>query len=191
MPGIGTQERHQAVEGALPAGVWDLDPAHTTAEFVARHMMVAKVRGRFADVTGYIRVGDEPGDIEAEATIAAASISTLNEQRDAHLRSPDFLDVERYPKIHFRTTSLTHGGGSSWKAQGELSIKDVTRPIELDVEVNGFARSPWGKDVAFISITGEIDREDYGMTWNQQLEAGGVLVGKKVRIEIEAEAIRR
>ncbi len=177
--------------GALPSGDWELDTAHTTVGFVARHMRVARSRGRFSSFTGTIHIDDEPGRSWAEATLDTASIDTRHEQRDGHLRSPDFLDVERFPTMRFRSTSFEHLGGSRWKVVGELTIRDVTRPIELDVEFGGTAKNPWGAEVAFFTATAELDREDYGMTWNQALEGGGFLVSKKVEIEIEGEAIRR
>ena len=186
-----TIETHRRREG-LPAGDWDLDVAHTTIGFVARHMMVAKSRGRFGQFSGTIHVdADHPYRSTAEAVIEAASIDTRHEQRDGHLRSPDFLDTARYPRLTFRSTSFDHLGGPHWKVEGDLTIRDVTRPITLEVEFAGLGKNPWGAEVAFFTATGELDREDYGMTWNQALEGGGFLVSKKVEIEIEGEAIRR
>jgi len=176
----------------LPApGTYVIDPAHSSVEFVARHMMVTKVRGRFNEFDGAIHVAATAEESWAEATIVAGSIDTRSEQRDAHLRSAEFLDVERFPELRFRSTSLQPAGEGRWKAVGDLTIRDVTRPVELDVEFGGTGTNPWGVEVAFLSATAEIDREDFGITWNQTLETGGVLVSKKVRLEIEAQVSRK
>jgi polyisoprenoid-binding protein YceI len=173
----------------LPApGDWNLDPGHTTAGFVARHLVVTKVRGQFTDVAGVIHVGEAPEDSSVEVTIQAASVHTGDARRDEHLRSPDFLDAERFPTLEFRSTSV-QGGAERWKVSGDLTVHGVTRPVVLDVEYNGASASPWGSQVTSFSARTEIDREDFGLTWNQALETGGVVVGKKVVVEIETEAI--
>jgi polyisoprenoid-binding protein YceI len=176
---------------AIPLpGTFALDPAHTRVGFVARHMMVSKVRGSFKDASGEIVVAEEPTASTVSVTIQAASIDTGVEDRDNHLRSADFLDVEKYPHLTFRSTGLvpTEDG---FQLRGDLTIKDVTREVTLDAEFEGLARSPWGQEVIGFTATTEIDREDFGVTWNQVLETGGALVGKKVKIEIELEAIRQ
>ncbi|HYN93679.1 MAG TPA: YceI family protein [Pilimelia sp.] len=173
------------------AGTFALDPAHTRVGFVARHLMVSKARGAFTAVRGDIVVGEDPAQSSVSAEIDAASIDTGVADRDAHLRSPDFLDVERYPALTFRSTGLLTGGGNEFTLVGELTIRGVSRPVELAVEFEGLARSPWGQEVIGFTATTEIDREDFGMTWNQALETGGVLVGKKVKIEIAAEGVRQ
>jgi polyisoprenoid-binding protein YceI len=176
----------------IPApGTFDLDPAHTRIGFSARHMMVSKVRGQFADFTGSITIAGEPLDSTAEAVIKTASIDTRSADRDKHLTSPDFLDVEKYPELTFRSTRVTARNGAEFTVLGDLTIKDVTRPVELTLELEGVGTSPWGQQVLGFSLTGEIDREDFGMTWNVGLETGGVLVGKTVKLEIEGEAVRR
>jgi polyisoprenoid-binding protein YceI len=176
----------------IPApGTFDLDTAHTTIGFSARHMMVSKVRGRFADFTGSITVAEEPLDSTAEATIKTASIDTGSADRDAHLTSPDFLDVEKFPEITFTAAKVIAHHGSEFTVLGNLTIKDVTRPVELKLELEGVGNSPWGKQVLGYTMTAEIDREDFGITWNVALETGGVLVGKTVKIVIEGEAVRR
>lgn len=172
-------------------GVWELDPAHTTVGFVVRHMMVAKVRGRFTRVSGAINIAERLEDSSVEATIDAASIDTGEEQRDNHLRSSDFLDVENHPTITFRSTRVRHVETNRWAVDGELTIRGVTRPVTLDVEYEGVARDPWGGERVGFAATTEIDREDWGLTWNVALETGGVLVGKKVKIELEVEAVRK
>lgn len=176
----------------LPAaGEWRIDPAHTTVGFVARHLMVTKVRGRFADVDGVARIAEQPEDSTVEVTIGAASIDTRSEDRDAHLRSPDFLDVERFPTLTFRSTGVRYEGGEHWKLDGELTVKDVTRPVTLDVEYEGQSPDPWGGRRAGFTATTEIDREDWGLTWNVALETGGVLVSRKIKLELEVQLVQQ
>jgi polyisoprenoid-binding protein YceI len=185
---LGTSEIRQIGDVAAPApGEWSLDASHTTAAFVARHMMVTKVRGHFDRLSGLVRVGETPEDSSVEVTIDASSIFSGDQKRDDHLRSPDFLDVERYPTITFRSTSVKQTGPTSLDVTGDLTIRDQTRPVELTVEFEGVERAPWGTTVAGFSAKAEINREDWGMTWNAALETGGVLVGKKVTLEIETE----
>jgi polyisoprenoid-binding protein YceI len=176
---------------AIPlAGRYDIDASHTSVGFVARHLMVSKVRGRFGTFDGHLTIAEEPLDSAVEVAIGAASIDTRAEDRDAHLRSPDFLDVERYPQLAFRSTAVRHAGGNRFEVDGDLTIKDVTRPVRLDVEIDGLARDPWGGERIGFSASTEIDRELWGLTWNVALETGGVLVSKQIRIEIEGEAVR-
>jgi polyisoprenoid-binding protein YceI len=165
-----------------------LDPSHTHAAFVARHLMVTKVRGRFEKLSGQITVGESPEDSSVEVELDAASITTDWAQRDEHLRSPDFLDVARFPTVRFRSTTVEQTGPTTLKVTGDLTIRDVTKPVVLNVEYNGATATPWGSLAAGFSARTEIDREDWGITWNQALETGGVLVGKKVVIEIDVEA---
>lgn len=172
-------------------GVYTIDPTHTRVGFVARHLMVTKVRGHFADVTGSITVAEHPMETTAEATMAAASITTGSDDRDAHLRSNDFLLIDEHPNVEFRTLGITGQDGSVFHVRGELTIKGVTREVPLEVEVDGVTTDPWGGVRLAVTATGEIDREDFGVTWNVALEGGGVLVSKKVRLEIEAQAVRQ
>jgi polyisoprenoid-binding protein YceI len=172
-------------------GTFDLDQAHSRIGFSARHMMVSKVRGRFGEFTGSISVAAEPLESTAEAVIKTASIDTGSADRDKHLISPDFLDVEQFPEITFRTIRVTARRGSEFTVLGDLTIKDVTKEVELNLELEGVGNSPWGKQVLGFSMSAEIDREEFGITWNVALETGGVLVGKTVKIEIEGEAVRR
>ena len=173
------------------AGTYLLDAAHKRVGFVARHMMVSKVRGEFADATATITVAEDPMQSSVTATIQATSINTAQADRDAHLRSPEFLDVENFPTLEFRSTGVKSWDGNEFVLTGELTIKGVTRPVELEVEFEGVGRSPFGQDVFGFSATTEIDREEFGLTWNVALETGGVLVGKKIKIEIEGEAVRQ
>jgi len=170
-------------------GTWSLDPAHSRANFTARHLMVMKVRGHFADVKGTVHIAENLEDSWAEVVIGAASLDTGTPDRDNHLRSPDFLNVERYPEIHFRSTGVELLGGTKIKVTGDLTILDVTRPLVLDAEFEGIVRDPWGKTRAVFSAETEINREDWGMSWNVALEAGGWLVSKEVKIEIEVETV--
>jgi polyisoprenoid-binding protein YceI len=171
-------------------GVWQIDPAHTVISAVARHLMVAKVRGYFRKFSGAIHIGERPEDSWVEVEIDAASIDTGVEDRDNHLRSPDFLDVENHPKLHFKSTSVEPVSNGDFKLHGDLTIRGITRPVVLDAHYEGVVADPWGgKRIAF-SATTELFREDWGMTWNVALEAGGVLVSKSVKVEIEVEAVK-
>ena len=168
---------------------WTIDPAHSTIEFVAKHMMITTVKGRFAELTGTI-VADESNiaDSSVEVALQAASLDTRNEQRDAHLRSPDFLDVENHPEVTFKSTAIT-GTKASFKVTGDLTIRGVTRPITLDATFEGEGKDPWGGTRASFSAHGKFDRRDFGLTWNVALETGGILVSNEVKINIEAQAV--
>lgn len=175
----------------VPApGTWVLDPAHTSVEFVARHLVVTRVRGTFHRLEGSIEVAERPEDSRVEVTIHADSLDTRVGDRDAHLRSPDFLDVEQHPTIEFRSTGI-RPTGERWEVEGDLTIRGTTRPVILGVEFLGVFTDPFGNDKAAFTATTEIDREDWGLTWNVPLEGGGWLVSKSVQIEIEAQAARR
>ncbi|MBM0236335.1 YceI family protein [Micromonospora sp. ATA32] len=173
------------------AGTYLLDAAHKRVGFVARHMMVSKVRGEFADGTATITVAEDPLESSVTATIQAASITTGQADRDGHLRSGDFLEAEAFPTLEYRSTGVKSHDGNEFVLSGELTIKGVTRPVDLEVEFEGVGRSPYGQDIFGFSASTEIDREDFGLTWNVALETGGVVVGKKIKIEIEGEAIRQ
>jgi polyisoprenoid-binding protein YceI len=176
----------------IPApGTYELDQAHKRVGFIARHMMVSKVRGEFADAQATITVAENPLESSVTATIQAGSISTGAGDRDGHLVSGDFLDVEKYPTLEFRSTGVKSHSGNTFVLAGDLTIKDVTRPVDLEVEFEGVGRSPFGTDIFGFTATTEIDREDFGLTWNVALETGGVLVGRKIKIEIEGEGIRQ
>jgi polyisoprenoid-binding protein YceI len=176
----------------LPAaGTFAIDASHSSVEFVARHLMVAKIRGRFAAFSGTVVIADRPEDSSVNVTIQVASVSTADEGRDGHLRSADFFDVEQFPEITFRSTGVRHADGDRWTVDGDLSVRGVARPVTLDLTLEGVLDDPWGNQRAVFSARTEVDREAWGLTWNQALEGGGVLVGKKVRIEIEAEAVRQ
>lgn len=170
----------------LPTGIWTIDPAHTDVAFVARHLMVTKVRGRFPSVTGTITVGDRNEDSEATVTVDMASITTGAPDRDAHLRSADFFDVENHPTMTFTSTSFT---GDT--LTGNLTIKDVTKPVTFDVEFNGTQTDPWGGTRAGFEAETEVNRKDWDLTWNTPLEGGGVLVSDKVKLIIDVQLVRQ
>jgi polyisoprenoid-binding protein YceI len=172
--------------------IWTFDPAHSSVEFRVRHMMVSNVRGKFTTVTGTIEEDEANlANTYVEVDIDAASIDTRNEQRDAHLRSADFLDVEQYPTITYKTTDLEIVDEENVKVTGDLTIRGITRPIVLEATINGRGTNPWGQEVAGISLKGSLNRNDFGLNWNVALETGGVLVGEKVEIEIEIEAVKQ
>jgi polyisoprenoid-binding protein YceI len=176
---------------AIPTpGKFELDPAHTRVSFVARHMMVSKVRGGFTSASGSIVVAENPLESHVDVTIDAASIDTGDATRDEHLRSEEFLDVAHYPEIRYRSTRVRPGDGNKWAIDGMLTVRAVTREVVLSVEFCGAQPDPWGNLRAGFLANTEIDREDFDITWNQILESGGFLVGKGVRIEIDAELVR-
>jgi polyisoprenoid-binding protein YceI len=181
----------RVVDGvSLPlAGTYVIDPAHTTIGFVARHLMVTKVRGAFREYAGTITIGQDVASSTAEATIQTASIDTGTADRDAHLRSGDFFDAETYPTLSFTNAKVVAQDGDDFVVEGDLTIKDVTRRVSLKVELDGVAQDPFGNTKLAVTAKTEIDREDFGLTWNVALESGGVLVSKKVTIEIEAQAV--
>jgi polyisoprenoid-binding protein YceI len=171
--------------------VWSIDPTHTHAEFGVRHLMISTVKGHFRDVAGTVIVEDgDPTTAQIDVTIGVASIDTRVEQRDQHLRSPDFFDAERFPALTFRSTKVERAGGDRFRVLGDLTIRDVTRPVTLEVEGTGGLRDPWGNERVGYEATTRIDRKDFGLSWNQALEAGGVLVGDDVRISLEVELVR-
>lgn len=168
-------------------GTWTIDPSHTSVEFVGRHLMITKVRGSFSDVAGSIEVGEDLRTSSVDVTIRTASVTTGAEDRDGHLVSPDFFDVEAYPEMRFVSTGL-RAAGDAWKLNGDLTIKDVTKPVTLDFEFAGLVNDPWGNSKAAFSASAEIMREDWGLNWNVALESGGVLVSKKITLELEIQA---
>jgi polyisoprenoid-binding protein YceI len=175
----------------MSTNTWNIDATHSGINFSIRHMVVSKVRGRFTKYTGALRVDD--GDLtrsSVEATIDASSIDTGTAQRDTHLRSADFFDVERYPELRFRSTRVEKVADDRYRVVGDLTIRDVTREVVLDAEYSGRGTDPWGNErVAFTAKT-SLDRKDFGLKWNQALEAGGVLVGERVDIELDVQAVK-
>jgi polyisoprenoid-binding protein YceI len=169
---------------------WTIDPSHSGVHFSVRHMVVSKVRGRFPKFEGTVSFDEAaPAAGSVSVKIETASIDTGDAKRDGHLRSPDFFDAEKYPEITFRSTKVQPSGGKRYRVTGELSIHGVAKEVVLDAELLGAAKDPWGNQRIGFSASTSIDRKDYGLNWNQLLEAGGMLVGEKVEIELEVEAI--
>lgn len=169
---------------------YNIDSAHTAANFTVRHMMVTNVRGGFDKVSGVLNFDlANPANSSVDVTIEAASVNTGVADRDNHLRSADFFDVEKFPSITFKSTKVEANGENRAKVTGDLTIKDVTKSVVLDVEYLGQTGSPFGDTRAGFEASTSVNREDFGLTWNVALEAGGVLVGKDIKISIDAEAI--
>ena len=169
---------------------WEFDPSHSSIEFWVRHLMVAKVRGRFGAWRGSLEFDEaEPTRGKVRVEIDANSIDTRDEARDKHLRSADFLDVETHPTIRFESTKV-EGEGKNYRVHGELTVRGHAEPVVLDVEYGGRVKDPWGSERVAFSARTSVDRKKYGLNWNQALETGGVLVGDEVEIEIEVEAVR-
>lgn len=184
---------HEVSGRTIPLpGAYTVDASHTTVDFVARHMMVSKVRGSFPVVNGTLFIGEEPSQSSLDVSVDVASVATRDENRDNHLRSADFFDVEQYPEMHFSSKAVRPGRGSDdWVLDGELTIKGISQPVTLDVEFLGAIADPFGGKRIGFTANGEVNREDFGLGWNMALEAGGVVVGKTVKIEIESELVKQ
>ena len=172
--------------------IWAIDPGHTVAEFGVKHLMLSTVKGRFTGVSGAIELDES--DISrsrVDVVIDVGTVNTHDEKRDAHLRSDDFFAAEQFPQITFKSTKVEQNGKDRLNVSGNLTIRGVTLPVTLEVEFNGRATAPWGSEVIAYSAATTINRKDFGLTWNVALEAGGVTVGDKVKISIEAEAIKQ
>jgi polyisoprenoid-binding protein YceI len=169
-------------------GTYTIDPTHTTVEFVGRHLMITKVRGRFPAVSGAITIAEEPEQSHVEVDIDVASVDTGHPDRDNHLRSNDFFDVDNHPTMSFRSTKVEAAPSGSWLVTGDLTVRGVTHPVTLHVDFEGAGASPAGDSRIGFSATAEVNREDWGLTWNMALETGGVLVGKKITIDLNVEA---
>jgi polyisoprenoid-binding protein YceI len=168
---------------------WQIDAAHTEIGFEVKHMMFAKVRGRFEAFRGSVATGAEGEAPSVEVTIDAESVDTGNEQRDDHLRSGDFFDVARFPHLRFESIGADVPVGDRFLLSGALTIRDVTKTVELEVTETGRGTDPWGHERLGFRATTTLDRRDFGLTWNQALETGGILVGNEVRISIEGQAV--
>ena len=184
-----------AIVVALPvlahADSWQIDSSHTSVEFTVRHMMISNVKGQFQKTTGTITAnGNDPASAKIHVTIDASSVDTRVERRDAHLKSPDFLDVAKFPTITFKSTKVEAAGPNKWTMTGDLTIHGVTRPVVLDVEGSGPPIQVMGHTRAGASATAKIKRSDFGLTWNKALETGGVLVGDDIAISIDIEAVK-
>ena len=172
--------------------VWKIDPSHSVIEFAVKHMMFATVKGRFDTFEGeIITLPEDPTEGEVNVVIEADSVDTRDAKRDEHLRSTDFFGTEENPQLSFRSTRVEHVPGPTFRVHGDLTIKGVTRPVVLDAAFNGSGVNPWGQTVASWSATTEIDREEWGLGWNAALETGGVLVGTKIKLNLEVEAAQQ
>ena len=170
------------------AGRYAIDASHTQVVAIARHLVFTKVRALFPEVQGHVVIAEDPTQSTAAVEIAVASVETRDSGRDEHLRSADFFDAEQHPTITFAATGVRRDGGD-WKLDGDLTVRGTTRSVTLDLEYLGAVTDPWGgRRIAFTAST-ELDREDFGLTWNVALETGGVLVGKKVSLEIDTELV--
>jgi polyisoprenoid-binding protein YceI len=174
----------------VPTGTWVVDPVHSSVGFEVKHMMISTVRGHFSEFEGTLEAAEDYHDSRVQGSAQVASIDTGNADRDAHLRSPEFFDAKRYPEIHFESTAIEHRVAGTYRVMGELTIKGITREIEVDASVEGSAVDPWGRDRVGIAVRGIIDRTDFGLTWQQRLATGGMLVGEQVAIRIDISAVR-
>jgi len=171
---------------------WKIDPSHTRAVFSVRHMMIANVHGQFENVTGVVDFDEAvPGRSRVDVQIDAASINTRDDRRDAHLRSPDFLDVENHPYLTFKSTQVEALDNATGRITGDLTIRGITRSVVLDTEYSGQVKSPWGTYSAGFSAAAKINRKDWNLNWNVALETGGVLVGETVTLAIELEIVKQ
>jgi len=179
-------------KGSALSGDWDFDPAHTRIGFSARHAMVTTVRGSFNDVTGRFYADlDDMDNSYAELTLKAASVDTRNQQRDDHLRSPDFFDVEKWPDIRFVSTQIEEVEDNAFMVSGDLTIRDITKPVTIPLELMGVQTDAFGAMRAGFEGSRRINRRDFGLEWNMPLDAGGVLVSEKISLEFEISAIKR
>jgi polyisoprenoid-binding protein YceI len=172
----------------LTAGVWNVDPTHSTIGFVARHLMISKVRGRFSAFTGTLTIAEDPLASKVEATVETGSVTTGDETRDAHLKSADFFDVENFPTMTLVSTGIEKDG-SDYILRTNLTIKGITKQVDFDLEFDGVSGDPMGGTRAGFSAEAEVNRKDWGLEWNMAIETGGVVVGEKVKIQLEIEAV--
>jgi polyisoprenoid-binding protein YceI len=175
----------------IEPGTWAIDASHSTVGFVARHLMVSKVRGRFGTVDGTITIADDPFQSSVSATVDASSIDSGDAKRDEHLRSADFFDVETYPTISFQSTKVEDRGDGTYALTGDLTVHGVTRAVTWDLEYDGTAKDPWGGTRAGFSASTDVNRKDWGLEWNVALEAGGFLVSDKIHLTLEVEAVKQ
>jgi polyisoprenoid-binding protein YceI len=178
---------------AASADTWQIDPVHTTVEFTVRHMMISNVRGLFTKVAGTITAKDsDPASVKVEATIDTSSIDTRSADRDADLKSANFLDVAKYPTMTFKSKKIEPAGPGKWKMVGDLTLHGVTKEVTLDVQgPTAPIKDPWGNSRAGASATTKINRKDFGLTWNKALETGGAVVGEEVTVSIDVEAVKK
>jgi polyisoprenoid-binding protein YceI len=179
-----------SIATAVPAGTYSIDPAHSRFEFAVRHLGIATVRGHFGSFEGTFEVGDDLASAKAYGSVEAASVNTQEPQRDDHLRSPDFFDVERFPRIEFASKEIRPLDDERFAVVGDLTLHGITRELTLDAEITGTELDPWGNERVGLEARGELNRKDYGLTWNQVLGSGNVLVSDKVKLSIEVSAVK-
>jgi polyisoprenoid-binding protein YceI len=189
VPGLSAPTRLVAGVEVPAIGVWSIDPGHTYVGFTARRLAVAVVRGRFTSVCGHVDVAEDPSKSSVEALVATASVDSGSWDRDERLRSAEHLDVARHPTAVFRSTRMWWNGRRG-RMTGELTLVGVTNPVVLDVAYRGTVVDPWGAQRSVFSAGAVLDREDWGLTWNVTLEGGGMLVGRRIHVEIELETVR-
>jgi polyisoprenoid-binding protein YceI len=181
-----------ATHTAHTTTTWSIDPAHSSVEFAVKHLMISTVKGRFAITNGMLYVNEaDPTKTRVEIEIDASSVDTRQEQRDTHLRSADFFDTEQHPKILFRSTRIEGDTTGEFSLTGDLTIKNLTRPVTLKATFEGEGRDPWGGERLGFSAEGKINRKDFDLSWNQALEAGGWLVGDDIKLRIDAEFVKQ
>jgi polyisoprenoid-binding protein YceI len=177
------------VAGLIPAGVWNVDGKHSTVEFGIKHLLITTVKGTFGNFEGTIEVGAD-GTARAQGVIRADSIDTNEPQRDEHLRSTDFFDAAGFPEIRFESTEIGGVQGNSFRVAGDLTIRGTTRPVELNATFEGAAKDPWGNDRIGLSVSGNLDPNDYGVDWNQELESGANVLGDRVDFTADVSAVK-
>jgi len=173
----------------LTPGTWNIDPDHSSVGCVARHLLVSKVRGRFNKFSGTLTIAEDPLKSKVEASADVASISTGDETRDGHLKSADFFDLEKYPTIDLVSTGIDKDG-DDYVLHTNLTVNGVTKPVDFELEFEGVSPDPWGGTRAGFEAEAEISRKDWGLEWNMVLETGGLVIGDKVKIEIDAQAVK-
>jgi polyisoprenoid-binding protein YceI len=174
----------------VPTGTWRIDPIHSSVSFEVKHMMISTVRGHFKQFEGMLEAAEDYHDSRVWGSVQVASIDTNNADRDEHLLSPDFFDAEHYPEMRFESTRVEHIVLGTYRVSGDLTIKDVTREIQVEATVEGAAVDPWGHDRVGIAVRGGIDRTEFGLTWQQALTKGGLLVGEEVALRLDISAVR-
>lgn len=176
----------------MPASTWNIDLSHSAIHFSVRHMVVSKTRGRFGKFSGQLSFDPKnPTAASVQVTIEPASLDSADAQRDGHLRSADFFDVEKFPQATFKSTKVQALDGDKYQVTGDLTLRGVTRPVVLEASFEGTGKDPWGGERAGFSATASIDRREFGLEWNKALETGGLLVGEKVELTLEVEAVKQ
>jgi polyisoprenoid-binding protein YceI len=173
----------------LTPGVWNVDPVHSSIGFVARHLMISKVRGTFATFSGTLTIAEDPLKSQVEAAADVASITTGDDGRDTHLKSADFFDVEKYPSMTLLSTGIEPKGGD-YVLHVNLTIREITKPVDFNLEFDGVSKDPWGGTRAGFAAETEVNRKDWGLEWNVALETGGVMLGDKVKLQLEIQAVK-